>query len=599
MKKNIKRSLSYVLASLFIANSAVAFAASAEEIPETPQFGFIETEENDNTGYISDRYVDESGNEIEFFTPEEPLLYCYSSDASPAPTAYDSREKGLCLAPRYQASTNNCWIFSSIGALEADSMAQNITDSSNTNFSEAHLSWFASRTATDNIDDPTYGDGKNIDSPYYEGGNWRIATAALARRSGLANESDFPFIFNNIPAMGNYSEADRYNHESGVILESAQELTRESDIKAWIEEHGCITAAYFHQNTMYNSSNYSYYCNSENNPNHQVTVIGWDDEYPAENFSKSGIPEGDGAWLCQNSWGVSWGDNGYFWISYYDTTLSDFYGFTVRSDENLYKNYTYNGAEYNTYLIADSGQGTANVFTSEGHEKIDSVSFYTLSPEIFVRVSIYKNLSEDHSNPQQGTLAATIEQTVDNSGFHTLYLDSPVSLESGEIFSVAVQYYHPSGTVHIPIERNSTSRPYHGNENETYILNNPDRNRWYRSSVHGFQNAFIQVTTECEHCCESHVISESTCSQNGTAAEICTICGKTVHESIIPSEAHEFGEWSEYRHDNESGKEISTRKCTVCGCTQTQSYYSGNTISFGSLLTRLLESIFAVFKIKI
>ncbi|MBQ2974546.1 MAG: hypothetical protein IJE19_09335 [Clostridia bacterium] len=597
MKKNIKRSLSYVLASLVFMNSAAAFAASAEEIPEIPQFGFIETEKSDNTGYISDRYVDESGSEIVFEEPEELPLYCCSADSLSVPTSFDSREEGLVTVAKDQGSTNNCWIFSTISVLESDSIAKNITNIENTDFSEAHLSWFASRVATNNESDTTYGDGQNIESPYLKGGNWRIVTAALARRSGLANENDFPFFSDNISAMGNYSEAERYNHDSGAILESAQELTDVNEIKEWITEHGSISAAYYHSSKMYNSENYSYYGNLDNASNHQITVIGWNDEYPAENFSKSGsIPAGDGAWLCQNSWGTDWGDNGCFWISYYDCTLSDFYGFTARSTKEYYKNYSYNGAEYNTFLIDENLSGAANVFKSGGNENLSSVSFYTLSSDVFIRINIYKNLPEGYTNPSQGELAATLEQTFDHKGFHTLYLDSPLSLEPGEIFSVTVNYSHPSGEVYIPIERNSSSRTYHGNKYETFILNIPGTNSWYPSSLHGFQNAYIQVTTECEHCCESHVSSESTCIKNGTAAEICTICGKTVNESFLPLEAHEYGEWSEYHHDNKSGKEVSTRKCIVCGTVQTQSYFSGNTITLYDLIMKIFGSMFEIFK---
>ena len=47
-------------------------------------------------------------------------------------------------------------------------------------------------------------------------------------------------------------------------------------------------------------------------PNHDVVIIGWDDSYSKDNFSVD--LEGDGAFICQNSWGSEFGDGGIFYI---------------------------------------------------------------------------------------------------------------------------------------------------------------------------------------------------------------------------------------------------------------------------------------------
>ncbi|MBR5974545.1 MAG: hypothetical protein IK020_05110 [Clostridiales bacterium] len=69
---------------------------------------------------------------------------------------------------------------------------------------------------------------------------------------------------------------------------------------------------------------------SQNYFTHAAVIVGWDDDFPKENFSKSGsskkgssIPEEDGAWLLQNSGGTDWGDGGFAWVSYESAILFD------------------------------------------------------------------------------------------------------------------------------------------------------------------------------------------------------------------------------------------------------------------------------------
>lgn len=63
----------------------------------------------------------------------------------------------------------------------------------------------------------------------------------------------------------------------------------------------------------------AYWYNGDEKPNHDVVIIGWDDHYSRDNFNQP--PEGDGAFICANSWGGEFGDDGYFYVSYYDTNI--------------------------------------------------------------------------------------------------------------------------------------------------------------------------------------------------------------------------------------------------------------------------------------
>lgn len=72
---------------------------------------------------------------------------------------------------------------------------------------------------------------------------------------------------------------------------------------------------------FYNANTYGFYYNGQESTNHDILIVGWDDAYPKTNFSLE--PEGDGAFICKNSWGESFGDGGYYYVSYYDRHIGN------------------------------------------------------------------------------------------------------------------------------------------------------------------------------------------------------------------------------------------------------------------------------------
>ena len=55
------------------------------------------------------------------------------------------------------------------------------------------------------------------------------------------------------------------------------------------------------ESSYYNNAQNAYCYIGTNKINHDTLIVGWDDGYAASNFRTQ--PEGNGAWLCMNSWG--------------------------------------------------------------------------------------------------------------------------------------------------------------------------------------------------------------------------------------------------------------------------------------------------------
>lgn len=101
-------------------------------------------------------------------------------------------------------------------------------------------------------------------------------------------------------------------------------------------------------------------------PNHQVSIVGWDDDYSKDNFTER--PEIDGAFICLNSWGDNWGQNGYFYVSY--DTLSAFEALHGVID-------TQDCIPENEYTYAEGFYTTGNVMWTNRIDKYYGVVYDT------------------------------------------------------------------------------------------------------------------------------------------------------------------------------------------------------------------------------
>lgn len=380
--------------------------------------------------------------------------YLGLSRAISLPTSYSSKEKGYVTDVKNQGSLGTCWAFGPIAAMESYALRHGLVDSP----SEIDLSEYALASLT--FDDSTYtsstgsaSDDKtttnDIHNCLMNGGNDQYVFKTLTKWAGLMNEADYPYISAGTTESTYDAEKVRYIL-TGQYFINMQNMDL---VKQAIMEYGAVVGHY-NANDEYDADYYKvyHYTYETVGTNHAIAIVGWDDSIPASAFgvvdkddrSKTHVPEGPGGWLIKNSWGTSWGESGYMWISYYDKSIINVsccaYEIAPRSEYDY--NYQHDGGSIMGTGLAFGTNTFANVFEVTGTEsqEIKAVSFGVEDVNREYSIMIYKNPEEDE--PMSGTpmLDEPITGTTTFAGYYTVPLPEKIKLDRGDTFSVIIEF---------------------------------------------------------------------------------------------------------------------------------------------------------------
>ena len=260
-----------------------------------------------------------------------------SSSNNELPDRFDLRDV-IDIQVENQGNYGLCWDFASTKALETNLALKGY---GNFDFSELHADYLESTEFGGNralhtggtFDDyadylSKYGPVMEEDVPYSAeyGIDDYFYLKNLEQEAFVGDVVEFPTINKTYDKDYNVTY---YNNGEEISEEAVQDVRNK--IKRHIMENGGLCATITGPNWAEykpagSSISYEIWDSKSNfmcmrGPMydlHAVTIIGWDDNFSADNYTKTQKPKNNGAYIALNSWGDSWGESGVFYISYDD-----------------------------------------------------------------------------------------------------------------------------------------------------------------------------------------------------------------------------------------------------------------------------------------
>lgn len=467
----------------------------------------------ENDGLTRCQYVDSQGQPVSLPSSRKPSST--RKKAADLASSYDSRDYGLVTPIKDQGVTGCCWAFAAMKALESSSISQGLSKQDHTDYSENHLSWYAYHPAAD-ASDPLYGDRNLLNAPqentYDAGGNAMTSIFILANWWGVVSEDEAPFtadtkqdLLSMITVMKKKDDNFRCLSELHLKESNCYDDASLEEKKEAIMKYGSLDVSlYYNHNVVYMTEEVTSLYQTkydDSDSNHSVTIIGWDD-----NFREFGVKDAPaGAWLAANSYGMDYsGMDGYFWISYYDSSLCEFYSLEGEPSDTYDTNFQYDGNGWGEVCYDAAPITQANVFTNDSDvpKSIDAISFHTVLDYQDYKIQLYRNQSGN--NPTNGSEIAECRTNgrIERSGYHTVPLTQSISVAPGESFSILLTYQtnpYADGYAYAPVEGASQTElgyEFHSSAGQSYIRFGSD-NVWYDQTSIDSDGETVNIHNAC------------------------------------------------------------------------------------------------------
>ena len=380
------------------------------------------------------------GYNCDFDITKNTVVAADTDTSALVPAYFDLREKGRVSQIRNQGTYGTCWAFAATSALESSLLPE-----------EKYLF---------SVDNMSMSNSFNANQ--YDGGEYTMGMAYLAAWQGPVLEKDDPY---GDGVSDDTLKAVKHVQEMQIIDGKDYEGIKEAVFK-----YGGVESSLY--STIRSSQDSSVYYNRENSaycyigtekPNHDVVIIGWDDNYPSSNFNTQ--LEGDGAFICQNSWGSDFGEDGIFYVSYYDTNIGTHNVVYTRVDDtdnydNIYQSDLCGWVGKMGY---DSEQiYGANVFKAKGNEKLSAAAFYATGANTEYELYVVHDFKNEKSFANREKLASGV---VKKAGYYTIDFDEQ-QLKAGEKYAIVLYVKTPGSKHPLAIEYDTGESILQGEDQE-------------------------------------------------------------------------------------------------------------------------------------
>ncbi len=355
------------------------------------------------------------------------------------PQVYDLRTYNFVTAVKNQDTCGSCWAFASIASIESGLLKKGI--------------------GTYNLSEDNIIDCHSFDESPCTGGSYYMANALFARHQGpllTTNDSytpfskNCPFSYSLPPSIPFYLEDIRFLPKNTGIVKQA------------IYSNGAIATTMFFNITNYNSTTNKYYDNviDSTDEAHCVTLVGWNDT-----MSFSGTTN-KGGWIVKDSYGTSWAQQGFFYVSYYDAGIltetayfPTIYDIPLSSNKsNVYyhdyygwvDNYGFSGSSSSSNIAYGLVIYTITPFSGVVvPQQIKRIGTYAVADSTTLTIDIYKT----YSGGALSDLIASKTQFCEFKGFYTFSFSLPTDTINTIIY-IKAKYQTPStNTKPIPVEK--------------------------------------------------------------------------------------------------------------------------------------------------